>query len=419
MTNLNTAPSRKAKEQGPASQSPAFQLLQLPFSYLRFLIGMFISRVGDSLFTFAIPWISYKLTQSSIVMGSMYAVSVLPIVLFGPVVGSMVDRWERKKLMILTDILRALLVALIPVLHFMGLLQIWHLYAISFVLTILSLMFDVSIVAIIPSLAPKQLTRANASYQFINQIAELTGPLLAGVLIVSIGGFNVLWLDAISFSGTFIVLMLMPSFSKPESLTSVAQIFKDIKDGFWWLIRSRINLSFSLQAMIGNFGFSAAFGVLMFYLLNTLQLNTQQSSMNYTLLGLGGVIGSLLAVPLEKRFRRGALIPALLGIGTLGFVFASISQFRLTPGIAFLAVTVCNVAWNTIVTSVRQETIPSEMLGRVLGFSWVLTRLAMPLGAMMGAALAEWTDPQVVFAVAAGAKALKVVIALVTPIRKL
>lgn len=371
------------------------------------------------MFTFAIPWISYKLTQSSIVMGSMYAVSVLPIVLFGPVVGSMVDRWERKKLMILTDILRALLVALIPVLHFMGLLQIWHLYAISFVLTILSLMFDVSIVAIIPSLAPKQLTRANASYQFINQIAELTGPLLAGVLIVSIGGFNVLWLDAISFSGTFIVLMLMPSFSKPESLTSVAQIFKDIKDGFWWLIRSRINLSFSLQAMIGNFGFSAAFGVLMFYLLNTLQLNTQQSSMNYTLLGLGGVIGSLLAVPLEKRFRRGALIPALLGIGTLGFVFASISQFRLTPGIAFLAVTVCNVAWNTIVTSVRQETIPSEMLGRVLGFSWVLTRLAMPLGAMMGAALAEWTDPQVVFAVAAGAKALKVVIALVTPIRKL
>ncbi|MFD1909323.1 MFS transporter [Paenibacillus rhizoplanae] len=76
---------------------PVRKLLELPLAYIRFLAGMFISRLGDSLFTFAIPWISYELTKSSIVMGSMYAVSVLPIVLFGPVVGSLVDRWDRKK----------------------------------------------------------------------------------------------------------------------------------------------------------------------------------------------------------------------------------------------------------------------------------------------------------------------------------
>lgn len=417
MTNPNGASSLTLKTDEQAVSAP--KLLKLPLSYIRFLLGMFISRLGDSLFTFAIPWISYTLTQSSIVMGSMYAVSVLPIVLFGPIVGSVVDRWERKKLMIFTDISRALLVALIPLLHFTGLLQLWQLYAISFVLTILSLMFDVSIVAIIPSLAPKQLTRANASYQLSNQIAELAGPLLAGALIISIGGFNTLWLDTVSFLGTLIVLMFMPSFNKPKALTSLAQIFKDIGEGFQWLIRSKINLSFSFQAMIGNFGYSAAFGVLMFYLLNTLHLNAQQSSLNYTLLGFGGIIGSILAVPLEKRFRRGALIPALLGFGTLGFIFASVSHFWLAPGIAFFAVTVCNVAWNTIVTSVRQETIPSDMIGRVLGFSRVLTRLAMPLGAMTGAALSEWTDPRVIFAIAAGAKVLEIIIALISPIRKL
>ncbi|AKG37600.1 macrolide transporter [Paenibacillus durus ATCC 35681] len=394
-------------------------MFQLPLPYIRFLIGMFISRLGDSLFTFAIPWISYKLTQSSIVMGSMYAVSVLPIVLFGPIAGSLVDRWERKKLMIFTDISRALLVALIPLLHFAGLLQLWELYAISFVLTILSLMFDVSTVAIIPALAPKQLTRANASYQLTNQIAELAGPLLAGALIISIGGFHSLWLDAVSFAGTLIVLMVMPSFNKSKSRTSLSQIFKDIGEGFRWLIHSKINLSFSFQAMIGNFGYSAAFGVLMFYLLNTLHLNAQQSSLNYTLLGFGGIVGSIIAVPLENHFPRGKLIPVLLGIGTAGFVFASVSQFWLAPGIAFFAVTVCNTAWNTIVTSVRQETIPSDMIGRVLGFSRVLTRLAMPLGAMTGAALSEWTDPRAVFAVAAAAKILEVTIALITPIRKL
>ncbi|MEK3833741.1 MULTISPECIES: MFS transporter [unclassified Paenibacillus] len=398
---------------------PVRKLLELPLAYIRFLAGMFISRLGDSLFTFAIPWISYELTKSSIVMGSMYAVSVLPIVLFGPVVGSLVDRWDRKRLMIVTDILRALLVALIPLLHFSGLLQLWHLYAISFVLTILSLMFDVSIVAIIPQLVPAQLTRANASYQLTNQIAEMAGPLLAGVIIAGIGGFNTLWLDALSFGGTLIVLMLMADLGHSRSAASIGRIFSDIGEGFKWLVRSKINLSFSFQAMIGNFGYSAVFGVLMFYLLNTLHLNTQQSSINYTLLGFGGMIGSLLAVPLERRFRRGLLIPVLLGVGTLGFSFAAISDFWLAPGIAFLGVTTCNVAWNTIVTSVRQETIPQDMIGRVLGFSRVLTRLAMPLGAMTGAALSEWTDPRAVFAVAAAAKLLEVIIALVTPIRKL
>ncbi|OBZ14241.1 macrolide transporter [Bacillus sp. FJAT-27264] len=413
MTNSSTASTLQS---GTDEQTKP---LKLPLSYIRFLMGMFISRLGDSLFTFAIPWISYKLTQSSIVMGSMYAVSVLPIVLFGPIVGSMVDRWERKRLMIITDSARALIVALIPLLHFLGVLQLWHLYAITFVLTILSLMFDVSIVAIIPSLAPKQLTRANASYQLTNQIAEMLGPLLAGVIIIAIGGFNTLWLDALSFTGTLFVLLLIPSFGKPKPSSNLLQIFKDIGEGFKWLIRSKINLSFSFQAMIGNFGFSAAFGVLMFYLMNTLHLNTQESSINYTLLGFGGIVGSILAVPLEKRFRRGVLIPMLLGVGTIGFLYASVSHFWLAPGIAFFAVTVCNVAWNTIVTSVRQEIIPSDMIGRVLGFSRVLTRLAMPLGALTGAALSEWTDPRVVFAVAAGAKMLEIVIALVTPIRKL
>ncbi|MEO3946704.1 MFS transporter [Gorillibacterium sp. CAU 1737] len=391
----------------------------LPWPYLRFLIGMFVSRLGDSLYSFAIPWISYELTESSIVMGSMYAVSVLPIVLFGPIAGSLVDRWDRRKLMIRTDVLRALLIATIPLLHMAGALQLWHLYAVSFVLTVLSLLFDVSTVAIIPVLAPGRLTKANASYQLTNQLADLAGPLVAGAVIAAVGGFNTLWLDVVSFAGTLVVLLLLQSLGQPKPASSLSQIVRDIQEGFRWLIRSRTNLAFSLQAMIGNFGYSAAFGVLMFYLLNTLQLSSHQSSMNYTLLGFGGIIGSLLAVPLEKRIRRGRLIPLLLAFGAGGFLFASASRFWLAPGIAFCAVTICNVAWNTIVTSVRQETIPSDMIGRVLGFSRVLTRLAMPAGAMVGAAMAEWGDPRAVFVLAAAAKCVEVVIALVTPIRKL
>ncbi|MFD1909322.1 MFS transporter [Paenibacillus rhizoplanae] len=148
--------------------------------------------------------------------------------------------------MIVTDILRALLVVLIPLLHFAGLLQLWHLYAISFVLTILSLMFDVSIVAIIPQLVPAQLTRANASYQLTNQIAEMAGPLLAGVIIAGIGGFNTLWLDALSFGGTLIVLMLMADLGHSRSAASIGRIFLAIseKGSSGWYARRSICLFF-------------------------------------------------------------------------------------------------------------------------------------------------------------------------------
>jgi MFS family permease len=103
--------------------------------------------LGDSLNAFAIPWISYKLTGSAIVMGSLFAISVLPIVLFGSVVGVFVDRWDRRKLMLIADIARALLVSLIPILHQLNLLSLWHLYAISFILAVFSLLFDVATIS--------------------------------------------------------------------------------------------------------------------------------------------------------------------------------------------------------------------------------------------------------------------------------
>lgn len=394
---------------------------KLPGHYITFLVGLFVSRLGDSLNAFAIPWISYQLTGSVIVMGSLFATSVLPIVLFGSIVGVLVDRWDRRKLMLVTDIVRALMVSLIPALHLLGLLQIWHLYVISFILAIASLLFDIATVSSIPQLSGNQLTRANARYQLVNQLADLIGPVLAGAIVAAIGGFNTLWLDVISFAFTFLVVFRLPSIGDTGSTDkkhSLKGIFKDLAKGFKWLIQDRLHLSLSLQAMVGNFGISAVLAVFMYYLVSVLQLNSQQSGLNYMLIGVGGLFGSMAVIPLDKRFRRGLLIPVLLGVGTLGFLVALTNLSWLAPGIALGIATACNVSWNSLVASVRQETVPSDMLGRVLGFSKVFTRLAMPLGAFAGSLLST-INPALVFVLAAAAKGVEVVIALMSPIRKL
>jgi MFS family permease len=158
-------------------------LTYLPTRYTIFLAGLLISRLGDTLYAFAIPWISYELTRSAVVMSSLYAINVLPIVLFGPIVGVLLDRWERRRLMLVADVVRAVLVALVPVLYLLNLLQLWHLYGISFALAVLSLLFDVATVVAIPHLAGQELTKANAAYQMVNQIADLARPVLVSSIM--------------------------------------------------------------------------------------------------------------------------------------------------------------------------------------------------------------------------------------------
>ncbi|WP_459503489.1 MFS transporter [Bacillus sp. C1] len=387
-----------------------------------FLFGLLISRFGDSLYTFALPWIAYQLTGSAIVMSSLFAINVLPVVLFGPLVGVLVDQCNRKKLMWIADVSCMILIGSVPILHSLGQLQVWHLYVLSFVLAVLSLLFDVATVTIIPHIAGQSLTRANSAYQMVNQMASLAGPVLAGMLITIIGGFHVLWLNVISFVATLIAVLLLPKLEINESVMKTDNRLQKIKnnlvDGFKWLMNDRLNLALSLQAAVGNFGASAVLGVFMYYLLSTLHVTPEQSGFNYALIGIGGLLGSIIVVPLEQRFQRGILIPILLGIGAIGLTYTLWSEHWLSPGISFGIAMTCNIAWNTIVASVRQETVPTHLQGRVLGFSRVLTRLAMPLGALVGGMISSY-NPALVFALASFTKMIEVLIALFSPIRRL
>ncbi|HHK5533811.1 TPA: MFS transporter [Bacillus mobilis] len=391
-------------------------------AYKIFIFGLLISRIGDSLYTFALPWIAYQLTGSAVIMSSLFAINVLPIVLFGPLVGAIIDRYDRKKLLWIADITNIILVSLVPILHTLHLLEIWHLYIITFILAVMSMLFDVTTVTVIPHIAGASLTKANSFYQMINQLASLFGPMIAGIFISFIGGFQVLWINVLSFIATLVAVMLLPSIktvnSQNNDKNTLQNILSDLFNGFKWLKNDRLNIALSFQAMIGNFGASAVLGVFMYYLLSTLQLTPEQSGFNYSLIGIGGILGSLIAVPLEKRLQRGLLIPLLLFAGAIGLTFALWSTYWFAPGIAFGIAMTCNIAWNIIVATVRQETVPSNMQGRVLGFSRVLTRLAMPLGALVGGIISAY-NPVLVFALAAFTKLLEVIIALYSPIRKL
>ncbi|HEX2916032.1 MAG TPA: MFS transporter [Chloroflexia bacterium] len=391
----------------------------LPFPYASFLGGLTISKLGDAIYTFALPWISFELTHNAVVMGALYATEILPVLLFGAFAGVFVDRWERRKLMLMADAIRAGIVAVLPLLHYFSALQIWHLFIAAFALALVSLAFEISTTAVIPELAGSDLTRANASHQLIMQAGSMAGPALAGLVIAAMGGFNALWLDAASFSGTFLVLLGLPAFRKEESARNATTVVEGIKEGFRWLWGNSVIKVMSLQATMGNFGFGMVSAVLMYYLRDTLGLSAEISGLNYAMLGVGGMLGSLAIVPLSRRYRKGQLYPAILLFGMSGLLLMALLKVWWAPGLGFGMVSACNVAWVVLSTGVRQELIPAELLGRVLTFSRMLSTAAMPVGAVVGGLLTQSFDPAVVFLIAALTKGVEYLIATHSPMHKL
>lgn len=204
--------------------------------YKIFIFGLFISRIGDSLYNFAFPWIAYQLTGLAVIMSSLFAINVLPIVLFDPIVGVIVDRYDRRRLLWIADAISIILVSLVPILHSLHLLEIWHLYVITFILAVMSMLFDVTTVTVIPHIAGASLTKANSLYQMVNQLSSLLGPMLAGLCISFIGGFQVLWINVLSFIATLVAVMLLPSIitlnSKNNDKNTLQNVLADLLDGF-------------------------------------------------------------------------------------------------------------------------------------------------------------------------------------------
>src|SRR6266545_3109518 len=149
--------------------------------FVKFWAGQTTSNLGSAFTLFALPLLVFTLTGSPLNLGVTMATSYLPYLLFGLVLGAWVDRVDRKRLMIATDLARALVIALIPLLDDAGLLDVWVLYAVAFATSTLTIAFDAAEFAAIPSLVPSKddLVSANGRIQASYNAAQVAGPLLA------------------------------------------------------------------------------------------------------------------------------------------------------------------------------------------------------------------------------------------------
>ena len=136
------------------------------------------------------------------------------------------------------------------------------------------------------------------------QAAEFVGPALAGLAIAALGAVHTLWLDARSFGGTFLVIWRVPNFTGQTRSPLARHFISELKEGLRRLRKeSVINMS-SLQAMMGSLGLGMVSAVLLYYLRAQLRLPAQIAGFEFAMVGVGGLLGSILIVPLTGLLRR-------------------------------------------------------------------------------------------------------------------
>jgi len=225
--------------------------------------GQAVSQLGSSFTIFALPLLVFKLTHSATNLALTTAAEAVPYLLFGLLLGAVVDRFDRKRLMLASDIAQALVIAVIPVLAIAGVLRVADIYAVTFVQATLGIIFNCGEFAAIPSLVgERELVTANARIMATNNAGQILGPGLAGALVAFIPVADLLFVDAGSFFVSSACLALVRrSFNAAASATpagrpagsAIRSLLADVREGLAYVWSNPLLRSISIMMALINF----------------------------------------------------------------------------------------------------------------------------------------------------------------------
>jgi len=364
-----------------------------PIPLYSLFIANAISLVGNVFTMIAVPWFVLQTTGSATQTGITGFFTILPVVLAGFLGGTLIDRLGYKRTSIISDLASGVTTALIPLLYLTVGLEFWQLVALVFLGALLDTPGGTARAALLPELAEQAgmpIERATSLTHVIERGARLVGAPLAGFLITIMGTANVLWLDAISFFVSAVIIgffIAAPKLVEKEKQTG--KYFDELRDGLRFIARDALILSIVIMVMLTNF-LDAIFGgvVQPVYV-----REVYGSALNLGLLisanGGGAVIGGLIFAAIGHRLpRHTTFVSAFMLTGLRFWVYA------LYPPVWVLIVVTLITSigagpLNPIIGAIEFERIPPNMRGRVFGAITAGAWIAMPLGMLLGGILTD------------------------------
>lgn len=375
--------------------TPTSSPQKLSANYWKYWLGQTISNLGSSVTLFALPLLVYKLTGSALNLGISAAVDMLPYLLFGLLLGAITDRVNRKRLMILVDILRALVIATIPCAALLGWLSVWWIYAAGFINATLTICFESGQFAAIPNLVGQDdLVTANGRIQASYSAAGVLGPVLAGLLVTILPLPMLMFLDALSFLASALSLALVTiSFNgSRESAGERKHILADVVEGLRYVWHHPVLRNISLMMALVNFVATTAMAQLILFAKERFHATDFQASLLYTSSSIGIVVLSLCAGLFRKRWSFSRVALTALMLHGLCILILSFTHWYWLALLCIALSAGFGILFNINTGSLRQAIVPNHMLGRVMSIAGVLAWSAIPLGSLLGGWLINQTQ---------------------------
>ncbi|NUR63466.1 MAG: MFS transporter [Catenulispora sp.] len=377
----------------------------MPQRFYRIWTASTVSALGDGIYFAAFPLLALTYTHDPVMLGVLEACALLPWLFFGMIGGALVDRWDRRRTMVTTDLLRFSLLALVTVLVLTDHANIYLLFAAAFLLGTGQVFFDTAGVAYLPEVLDDRdletLQHANARLQGAQQaLGGFVGP-PTGSLLFTLSRSVPLLADALSFLVSSLTIWTLPkSPAKPD--TPRGSLLREAREGAAYLFGNRVLVGLALRPAIGNFAFMACNGVMVLFLRQTLHLGTTGYGVYLTANALGAIIGAAVSPKVAARVGTGTALTltafveaaALLGIGVAPSAWVA-GTGELVLGMA-MGVTM------GLGPAVRQAIVPDELMGRVTATARLIALGAGPVGAVFGGWLANVAGLRAPFVVAAG-----------------
>ncbi len=346
----------------PASSLSLKEVLRLQ-PVRRLWTAQVVSIFGDFLAIFAIySVVSFRMHATATEISLILVSFLLPLAIVGPVAGVFVDRWNVKRTMIASDLIRAVLAALLVVAT-----NVWEIYAILFAMSSVSSFFipaqSVTLRTIVPAAG---LMSANALMQQAIQLMQIISPAIAGVLVASVSANACFWLDSVSFlfSASMIYRLTIDREASKAPMNLVT-VIREMKAGMKFILTHSAVSFVIISLMAGMFAIRCFFALIAVYVRDVLSGGSALFGTISSLVGIGIIAGSQFIHHFARKRSKGHLvILGLLGIGVSIVLMAAFANIPVTMiatlGIGFW------VGFLIVPTQVLlQEETPKDMLGRV------------------------------------------------------
>jgi DHA3 family macrolide efflux protein-like MFS transporter len=361
-------------------------------NYTNVLLATFITRFGDSIDSIAFSWLVYTMTGSRVLMGSIFAISIIPNIIVLPFGGVLADVFNKKTITVLGDILRAISVSALAILYLFNMLEVWHLFLFVTMNSLFESFADPARGGLLPNLIEEDDYMKGSSWLgTASQFGGLIGLSVAGVLIAFIGIWGTILVDGFTFLLSALLIFLIKFEDRREEVTQKPKIkdyFVLIGEGLTYLKSKKILVILLLLAAYLNFSLVPLNVLRPVYVVEVLQIGVEGLSYLGISLLIGMIIGGYL------MGIKGKNINAITAIG-LGLSLISIMYMLLgLPGYITLGA-FNNIVFAIVVTflfgfflpvvnapiqTIVMKTTAPEMIGRLSSIIGVISLCAMPLG---------------------------------------